>query len=71
LNGRQALQPLIHENFLRRGIISDDDYQTYRRLVMDLRNEGYQLGKTSDSNELQVYSEFAKDILIKTRTKIA
>jgi len=71
LTGRQALQPLIRENLLRRGIISDEEYQTYRRLVTDLHHEGYQPGKTFDSNDLRAYSGFAEDLLIKTRTKIA
>jgi hypothetical protein len=71
LTGRQALQPLIRENLLGRGIISGDEYQTYRRLVTDLHHEGYRPGKTFDYGELQEYYEFAEDLLVKTRAAIA
>jgi hypothetical protein len=67
LTGRQALQPLIRENLLRRGIITDGEYQTYRRLVTDLHHEGYRPGKTFKDSELQGYAEFAEDLLVKTR----
>lgn len=71
LTGRQALQPLIRENLLNRGIITNEEYQTYRRLVTDLHHEGYRPGKTFNDNELQDYSEFAEDLLIKTRAASA
>ena len=67
LTGRQALQPLIRENLLRRGIITDEEYQTYRRLVTDLHHEGYRPGKTFKDSELLGYAEFAEDLLVKTR----
>ena len=71
LTGRQALQPLIRENLLRRGIITNEEYQTYRRLVTDLHHEGYRPGKTFNDKELHDYSEFAEDLLIKTRAASA
>ena len=67
LRGRQALQSLMRENLLRKGIITDEEYQTYRRFVSALHQAGYRPGKTFKESELQESIEFAEDLLVKTK----
>lgn len=70
LKGRQALQSLIRENLLRRGIISDEEYQTYRRLVRELHQKSYRPGEFFEEGEVLQYSEFAEDLLVRARAAL-
>ena len=68
LTGRSALQPLIREKLLNPGIISDEEYQTYRHFVSDLHLRGYIPGETFEESELKEYSEYAEGLLIKAKS---
>jgi HEPN domain-containing protein len=71
LKGRQALQSLIRDNLIRQGIITNEEYQTYRRLVTELHQRSYISGEIFEENEIQGYSEFAENLLVKTRATLS
>jgi len=66
--GRLALQFLIRDNLVRKGLIERAVYDKYLSLATELHMSGYMPNKTFNSEELRETLKFAEDLLVKART---
>jgi len=71
LTGRSALRRLVNEVLVRNGIITSEENQTYRRLVTELHQKSYIAGETFEESEIQGYSEFAEDLIVRMRATLS
>ncbi len=66
--GRLALQFLIRDNLVRKGIIERAVYDKYLSLATELHMLGYMPNKTFSAEELRESLIFAEDLLVKAKT---
>lgn len=65
--GRLALQFLIRDNLLKRGKITPEEYNSYKKVAYDLHSGGYEYSKEFNAKELEGYLEFAETLFNKAR----
>jgi uncharacterized protein (UPF0332 family) len=66
--GRLALQFLIRDNLVRKGIIERAVYDKYLSLATELHMFGYMPNKTFSLEELRETLRFAEDMIVKAKT---